>query len=372
MKKTFNLYLKSAIAVGLAAILFACSGDSGGGEEPSSSSANESSSSVIDNPLSSAVVAVPSSSSNDSTATYSSSNESTIPSSSSITGIDPAVVECIKEKLEDNNTIPRAIYITPLCEGANRENVVLLMGDENGMLGDCKVGEMDNADFRQTIEVLKDMCNIRYSSSTDGETQSSSSENQGGVSSSSMPTDPLTVCIHDMIGDEQNRDSNWRAVWIACSGELNISYEEAMDKIWPYISDENDMYGICPRTQPNMDASRKIWIMKDMCGIEDTVSSSSSEETPSSSSSSHVFTDPLGLCVHNGILNSTAAIEKTIMEVWSDCSGEEINWSFASTLSKVWLYIAMRYDLYYDCNLQDIYEGNMRLVYTIKTNCNVR
>jgi hypothetical protein len=150
--------------------------------------------------------------------------------------------------------------------------------------------------------------------------------------------------------------------------------EEIWEKAWPYIADENGMYGTCAYSDSDqfVSAEQRIRILKMLCGIEDNVQSSSSEETPSSSSSSHVFTDPLGLCVHNGILNSTAAIEKTIMEVWSDCSGKEINWSFASTLSEVWSYIAMRYDLYYDCGLQDIYEGNMRLVYTIKTNCNVR
>ena len=220
MNKKFNLQIKSAIVAGLAAIafIFSCSSDEGGGGGTSSAS-EPSSSSVADEPSSSSQEAPPISSSQPQPQSSSSEEQS----SSSIAEIDPALAECIKEKLEDDSTKPRDIWNTPLCEGATKESVVLIMGDENGMFGDCKLSDLPNADFRQIMEILKVQCHIPSSSSMGGVPQPSSSSSvpTPGTSSSSSQPQPGTSSSSSQEPPPLSSSSSQAVAKEYCEYEIN-------------------------------------------------------------------------------------------------------------------------------------------------------
>jgi hypothetical protein len=162
----FVLTATFALAITLT---FSCSGDDGGGgdnpQDPSSSSngIDKSSSSVIETPSSSSVgvsssseAETPSSSSE----TPSSSSQELLPSSSSEeVQIDP-IKACIEEKLAEDSNV-RHIWNNPLCEGATKEDVLTIIGDENGMFGDCVLVNLPNGSFNVIFSTMKINCNFR-------------------------------------------------------------------------------------------------------------------------------------------------------------------------------------------------------------------
>ncbi|GBU24284.1 hypothetical protein R83H12_00912 [Fibrobacteria bacterium R8-3-H12] len=171
------------LAIAFTLSIIACGGDKGTNsdpEDPSSSSVSgvnpSSSSEAVQQPSSSSneVIVVPSSSSNgnvqisSSSAAVvepSSSSEAELSSSSAGNQVDPALVACINEALEDtesNNNVRfvwRACTNNPDATGAESvEGFWSVIVDENGKYGDCEKSTLTAAFL---VRQLKTACNVR-------------------------------------------------------------------------------------------------------------------------------------------------------------------------------------------------------------------
>jgi len=130
-------------------------------------------------------------------------------------------------------------------------------------------------------------------------------------------------------------------VWSNCSGEENLMVREAVEKLKPYLADENGMWGTCEYSLDNV--TMRIQIIKMLCGLDDPTPESSSSETPpvvvpsSSSKAEVVITDPVHLCIIDMMKDGS----NYIMPIWRTCSGDNKAGSRESLIGIIFLILIL-------------------------------